>query len=62
MAVFAVYEVESKPQYPLLSMVPLVNGPEGDHSAATHRVFLDNMLERDFDKSLDDCFFLVGAR
>ena len=60
LAVFAVYEVESKPQYPLLSMAPLVNEPEDDHSAATHRVFLENMLERDFGKSLDDCLFVVG--
>ncbi|ETN19036.1 hypothetical protein PPTG_04453 [Phytophthora nicotianae INRA-310] len=38
----------------------LIGEDGGDHSAEGHRVFLDSMLQRDYDKSLHDCLFTVG--
>jgi hypothetical protein len=41
-------------------MQPLVNIPDGDHSTPSHKRFLRIMLARDYNKSLDDCLFVVG--
>ncbi|KAG3107472.1 hypothetical protein PI125_g12705 [Phytophthora idaei] len=60
LAVFGCYMVGSTPSYPLLAMTPLLNEPGDDHSAEMHRVFLQEMLRRDYGKDIGMCAFIVG--
>ncbi|KAG6959313.1 hypothetical protein JG687_00008871, partial [Phytophthora cactorum] len=46
--------------YPLLAMAPLLNEPGDDHSAETHRVFLQEMLRMDYGKDIGMSAFIVG--
>ncbi|KAG2842861.1 hypothetical protein PC129_g19199 [Phytophthora cactorum] len=41
-------------------MAPLLNKPGDDHSAETHRVFLQEMLRIDYGKDIGKCAFIVG--
>ncbi|KAG3088620.1 hypothetical protein PI125_g18292 [Phytophthora idaei] len=41
-------------------MAPLLNEPGDDHSAETHRVFLQEMLRRGYGKEIGKCAFIVG--
>ncbi|KAG2811382.1 hypothetical protein PC129_g14765 [Phytophthora cactorum] len=49
-AVFAWYEPDGVAKTGLLSMAPIINEPEEDLSARTHRDVLAGMLEHDFRK------------
>ncbi|KAG3009399.1 hypothetical protein JG687_00015976 [Phytophthora cactorum] len=49
-AVFAWYEPDGVAKTGLLSMEPIINEPEEDLSARTHRDVLAGMLEHDFRK------------
>ncbi|ETP47049.1 hypothetical protein F442_06809 [Phytophthora nicotianae P10297] len=59
-AVFAYYEGNGIAKSVLLSMAPVINEPDEDLSAHTHRDVLAEMLERDFGKDLSCCKYLVG--
>lgn len=59
-AAFACCEVDGIGQYSLSVIAPLVNEKSYDHSARTHRSFLDTALRRDYGKSVTDCLFVVG--
>ncbi|KAG2771448.1 hypothetical protein PC129_g10056 [Phytophthora cactorum] len=41
-------------------MAPLLNEPGDDHSAETHRVFLQEMLRMDYGKDIGMSAFIVG--
>ncbi|KAG3157731.1 hypothetical protein PC128_g21617 [Phytophthora cactorum] len=60
LTVFGCYMVGSTPSYSLLAMAPLLNKPGDDHSAETHRVFLQEMLRMDYGKDIGKCAFIVG--
>ncbi|KAG4229200.1 hypothetical protein PC116_g22459 [Phytophthora cactorum] len=59
-AVFAWYEPDGVAKTVLLSMAPIINEPDEDLSARTHRGVLAGMLERDFRKQLSCCKYFVG--
>lgn len=59
-AVFAFYELDGVAKTALLSMAPVINEPDEDLSARTHREFLVGMFERDYGKDVKCCKYLVG--
>ncbi|KAE8952353.1 hypothetical protein PR001_g33327, partial [Phytophthora rubi] len=58
-AVFVCYAVNGVAKYALLSMAPIIQEPNDDLSARTHREYLAGVLET-FGKALSDCVYLVG--
>ncbi|EGZ09552.1 hypothetical protein PHYSODRAFT_254669 [Phytophthora sojae] len=58
-AVFIYYEINGVAQYALLSMAPIIQEPDDDLSARTHRDFLAGLLDG-FGKTLSGCVFLVA--
>ncbi|ETN20376.1 hypothetical protein PPTG_03398 [Phytophthora nicotianae INRA-310] len=59
LGVFACYETPSGPQYPLLSLAPIVVDAAGRFDAETHMAALAAFLPY-FGKDLSNCIFLVG--
>ncbi|KAG2791640.1 hypothetical protein PC111_g23829 [Phytophthora cactorum] len=58
LAVFATYEVDRLVKTPLLSMAPIVNEPDDNLKAESHRSALESVLVV-FGKELVHCLFLV---
>ncbi|ETK75794.1 hypothetical protein L915_17641 [Phytophthora nicotianae] len=59
LAVFACYELNGVRQAPLLSMAPIINGPDDSLNAESHMAALSAFLPF-FGKTLSNVIFLVG--
>ncbi|KAG6616551.1 uncharacterized protein IUM83_12963 [Phytophthora cinnamomi] len=59
LAVYAYYETEAGPQYPLLSLAPVIDEPDDQMNAQGHLTAITRFLPF-FGKSISGCKFLVG--